>query len=88
MHLVEPAPVLVARVPVRYVVFDVLRRDDDSPLSMPYGGRRSVLGGLGLRSGITPKPRNGARAARPPHTNLRRDDLRACACVEVASLLR
>ena len=48
MHLTEPAAELVARVPVLYVVFDVLRRGGDSLLAMPYGGRRGVLDGLGL----------------------------------------
>jgi len=30
----------------RSVTFEVLRRGDDSLLSMPYRGQRSVLGGL------------------------------------------
>jgi hypothetical protein len=45
MHPVKPAG-LVAWVPARSVTFEVLRRGDDSLLSMPYRGQRSVLGGL------------------------------------------
>jgi bifunctional non-homologous end joining protein LigD len=48
MHVAKPAADLIARVAVRYVVFDVLRRDDRSLLDLPYQDRREVLAGLGL----------------------------------------
>ena len=48
MHVARPAADLIARVPVHYVVFDVLRRGDRSLLALPYRDRRGVLAGLGL----------------------------------------
>ena len=48
MHVARPAADLIARVPVHYVVFDVLRRDERSLLALPYQDRRGVLAGLGL----------------------------------------
>ncbi len=48
MHLSAPSAEVLARVPVQYVVFDVLRREDQFLLEMPYVQRRVVLDGLGL----------------------------------------
>jgi bifunctional non-homologous end joining protein LigD len=48
MHVTKPTAELVARVPVQYVVFDVLRRDHRSLLGLSYQERRGVLTELGL----------------------------------------
>ena len=48
MHVGKPAAELIARVPVQYVVFDILRRDDRSLLVQPYQERRGVLAALDL----------------------------------------
>ncbi|GAA1278475.1 hypothetical protein GCM10009609_47270 [Pseudonocardia aurantiaca] len=57
MHVREPAPDLVERVPVTYLVFDVLHLDGTSLLREPYDRRRELLEGLGL---------DGARVRVPP----------------------
>ena len=43
MHLTAPTAKLVGRVPVQYVVFDVLRDGDRALLDLPYGRRRELL---------------------------------------------
>jgi bifunctional non-homologous end joining protein LigD len=48
MHVAKPAAELIVRVPVQYVVFDVLRRASRSLLSMPYQERRAELAALSL----------------------------------------
>lgn len=48
MHLRTPTAELIGRVPVQYVVFDLLRHGDRSLLEEPYGRRRQVLDQLGL----------------------------------------
>jgi bifunctional non-homologous end joining protein LigD len=46
MHVRSPAPELVERIPVSYVVFDLLYLDGDSLLAEPYDRRRALLEGL------------------------------------------
>jgi bifunctional non-homologous end joining protein LigD len=48
MHITTPTAELIGRVPVQYVVFDLLRRGDRSLLELPYGRRRELLDRLGL----------------------------------------
>lgn len=48
MHVRTPGRALLARVPVRYYVFDVLYLDDSPTLQEPYERRRERLDGLGL----------------------------------------
>jgi bifunctional non-homologous end joining protein LigD len=48
MHVAKPAAELMTRVPVRDVVFDILRHDDQSLLALSYQERRRVLTALGL----------------------------------------
>src|SRR3954451_15778080 len=48
MHLRSPPARLVAAVPVRYVVFDVLEQDGRSMCELPYRVRRERLTGLDL----------------------------------------
>lgn len=50
MHVREPGRDLRRRVPVRYLVFDLLRVDDESLLGTPYVERRDRLAQLGLTS--------------------------------------
>jgi bifunctional non-homologous end joining protein LigD len=57
MHVREPAPELVERVPVTYLVFDLLHLDGTSLLREPWERRRELLEGLGL---------DGARVRVPP----------------------
>lgn len=53
MHVTAPAPALVTTVPVRYVVFDLLRQGTESLLELPYSQRRARLMELELhRSGV------------------------------------
>jgi bifunctional non-homologous end joining protein LigD len=49
MHVRTPAAELVARIPVSYVVFDLLHVDGTSLLAQPYDRRRALLEELGLR---------------------------------------
>ncbi|MBP2336314.1 non-homologous end-joining DNA ligase [Saccharothrix coeruleofusca] len=53
---------LVARVPVTYLVFDVLHLDGRSTVGLPYARRRELLESLGLRGGhwLTPPAFAGA----------------------------
>jgi bifunctional non-homologous end joining protein LigD len=48
MHLRAPSARVLAAVPVRYVVFDLLEQDGRSLLDTPYRVRRERLTGLGL----------------------------------------
>jgi bifunctional non-homologous end joining protein LigD len=51
MHVREPSPDLVERVPVTYLVFDLLHLDGTSLINEPYDRRRELLEGLGLDGG-------------------------------------
>lgn len=57
MHVRRPPAELVARIPVSYLVFDVLHLDGVSLVGEPYDRRREVLDGLGLA---------GTRITAPP----------------------
>ncbi|MGK5682405.1 ATP-dependent DNA ligase [Actinoplanes sp. URMC 104] len=48
MHVSAPAPSLVAAVPVRYYVFDLLGLDGQDLTARPYAQRRDLLAGLRL----------------------------------------
>jgi bifunctional non-homologous end joining protein LigD len=48
MHVRSPAPELVERIPVSYVVFDLLHLDGTPLLAEPYERRRALLEDLGL----------------------------------------
>jgi len=71
MHLRRPPAELVARIPVAYLVFDLLALDGRSLLAQPYDRRRDVLDGLGL---------DAARVRVPPSTT----DVPAAQLLEVA----
>ncbi len=51
MTVDRPSSGLQRRIPVAYYVFDVLRVDDCSTLTLPYRRRREVLAGLGVAGG-------------------------------------
>ncbi|MEO3782214.1 non-homologous end-joining DNA ligase [Actinocorallia sp. B10E7] len=51
MHVPHPPPRLVRSVPVRYVVFDLLKLDGMSLLDLPYVQRRALLEDLELAAG-------------------------------------
>lgn len=71
MHIRRPPAELVARIPVSYLVFDVLLLDGTSLLGEPYDRRRAVLDGLGL---------DGRSVRVPPST----PDVPAAQMMEVA----
>ena len=48
MGVTRPTAALLERVPVQYVVFDVLGRGDVSLIGLPYTERRAILADLGL----------------------------------------
>ena len=48
MHITTPTAELIERIPVQYVVFDLLHRKDRSLLELPYGRRRELLEQLDL----------------------------------------
>jgi len=48
MHITAPTTELIERVPVQYVVFDLLQRKDRSLLELPYDRRRELLDRLDL----------------------------------------
>ncbi len=48
MHVAAPAAELLAEVPVRYVVFDLLRHEGRPTTGLPYTERRALLAGLDL----------------------------------------
>jgi bifunctional non-homologous end joining protein LigD len=58
MGVTRPTAALLARVPVRYVVFDVLHRDDRWLLDLPYVERRAILTDLGLEQNGIQVPAN------------------------------
>ncbi|MDQ7905073.1 non-homologous end-joining DNA ligase [Phytohabitans sp. ZYX-F-186] len=49
MHVREPTPALLKRVPVHLYAFDVLHLGGRSTVKRPYRERRELLDGLGLR---------------------------------------
>jgi bifunctional non-homologous end joining protein LigD len=57
MHVATPSTGLLARVPVRLYVFDVMHHGDRSLLDLPYAQRRERLDGLSLdRSDVAQVP--------------------------------
>lgn len=56
MHVGAPAPSLLASAPVRIHVFDVLYRDGELLLNLPYTERRARLEELGLDEGPVRTP--------------------------------
>jgi len=48
LHVTQPAPALVAAVPVTYIAFDLLYQAGRSLLRNPYAQRRAMLDNLGL----------------------------------------
>ncbi|WP_432990930.1 hypothetical protein [Dactylosporangium sp. CA-233914] len=48
MHVGSPRPALLAAVPVRLFVFDVLHLDGHPTIQLPYHERRALLDHLGL----------------------------------------
>jgi bifunctional non-homologous end joining protein LigD len=58
MHVHEPAPSLVAAVPVAYYVFDVLHLDDTPTMPWPYTRRRELLASLRLAGDAVCIPEN------------------------------
>lgn len=72
MHVQSPSPHLLATVPVRYYVFDLLALDEESLLSVPFLQRRERLADLDLD--------DGALVRTPPHyTDVSGPDLLAVA---------
>lgn len=49
MHVRTPPAPMVARIPVSYLVFDLLVLDGEPLLAQPYDRRRELLDGLGLQ---------------------------------------
>ena len=60
MHVREPAPELVERVPVTYLVFDLLHLDGTSLVREPFDRRRELLEGLGLAGSRVRVPQSNA----------------------------
>ncbi|MEV4709331.1 non-homologous end-joining DNA ligase [Actinoplanes sp. NPDC049316] len=56
MHVADPAPALVAAVPVGYYVFDLLHLGGVSTMPLPYAERRDLLAGLALSSAAVRVP--------------------------------
>lgn len=78
MHVTNPAERgLTRRVPIAYMVFDLLSFDGRELLDLPYAGRRELLDGLGIGDGKTSGP--GVHV--PPY-------LRAADRAEVDALLK
>jgi bifunctional non-homologous end joining protein LigD len=48
MHVTTPTAQLIERVPVQYIVFDLLHHEGRSVLDLPYSRRRELLDQLGL----------------------------------------
>ena len=61
MHVAHPDPRLLARVPVRYYVFDLLYLDGEEIVGRPYRARREALEGLVRGDG----PGNGPAVVPP-----------------------
>ena len=57
MHVRETsrAAALAAALPVTYMIFDVLRADDEAVAAQPYAWRRAWLDGLAARLGASPR---------------------------------
>jgi bifunctional non-homologous end joining protein LigD len=63
----EPAPYLVAGVPVTYLVFDIMYLDGQELAARPYAGRRAILEAQALASGhvhVPPSFPGGGQAVR------------------------
>jgi bifunctional non-homologous end joining protein LigD len=56
MHVRSPSAELVARIPVRLYVFDLLHLGTDSLLDLPYTRRRGKLAGLALDDDVVETP--------------------------------
>jgi bifunctional non-homologous end joining protein LigD len=56
MHVRAPTTGLLARVPVKYYVFDLLHHGQRATLAMPYAKRRSLLEALGLEGAVVQTP--------------------------------
>jgi bifunctional non-homologous end joining protein LigD len=56
MHVRVPTPALLARVPVRLYVFDLLQLGTRSTLDLPYARRRTLLEQLDLDGGVASTP--------------------------------
>ncbi|WP_460367452.1 non-homologous end-joining DNA ligase [Actinocorallia lasiicapitis] len=56
MHVARPSPTLIRTVPIRYVVFDLLRLDGASLCDLPYTRRRELLEELDLAAGPVEVP--------------------------------
>ena len=58
IHNFRPSAALLATVPVRYYVFDVLALDGESTVDLPYQRRRELLAGLELTGEHVRTPAN------------------------------
>lgn len=58
LHVAAPSRALLAAVPVRYYVFDVLHLDGDDLTPRPYADRRALLHDLALDGGAIRVPAN------------------------------
>jgi bifunctional non-homologous end joining protein LigD len=56
MHVREPTPALLRRVPIHLYVLDVLHLGGRATLQLPYRDRRELLDGLGLKDGLVRTP--------------------------------
>ncbi|WP_246274129.1 non-homologous end-joining DNA ligase [Phytohabitans houttuyneae] len=56
MHVREPAPALLRRVPIKLYVFDLLHLGRRSTVKQPYQRRRELLDGLGLQDDLVRTP--------------------------------
>lgn len=56
MHVQSPSAALLADVPVRFYVFDLLRLDDESTIALPYEQRRQLLEELPLAGEVVRVP--------------------------------
>jgi bifunctional non-homologous end joining protein LigD len=56
MHVRNPSPELVRRVPIRFYVFDVLQHAQRSTVRMPYRKRRELLDALELNDEMVQTP--------------------------------
>ena len=58
MHVTTPTAEQIERVPVQYVVFDLLHHGDRSSLELPYGRRRELLAHLDIERPALRVPAN------------------------------
>jgi bifunctional non-homologous end joining protein LigD len=56
MHVREPTPALLKRVPIHLYVFDVLHLGERSTVKQPYQQRRDLLDSLGLNDDLVRTP--------------------------------